>query len=86
MIRRLMAGSLVLLVLGSAPLSAQIFPRMGIYAGGMALRVRSDMAGRAESMNDYVFAGDAWYSHGPLVVEGSYAEGRLNSSTGITRI
>ena len=69
MIRRLMAGPLVLLLLGSAPLSAQIFPRMGIYAGGMALRVRSDMADRAESMNDYVFAGDAWYSHGPLVVD-----------------
>lgn len=83
---RVTTATLAALVLASTTLvTAQILPRMGVSAGGMALTVRSDIADGAESMNDNVFAGDAWYSHGLLVVDGSYTEGRLNSSTGVTR-
>ena len=83
--RTAMGGALLLIGAATAPAFAQMAPRLGVYAGGMMLRVRSDIGGRIESMTNQVLVGEAVYTYGPFLAEGSYAQGRLTPAGGAPR-
>jgi hypothetical protein len=77
--------ALALLVTVGGPLTAQMIPGLGVYGGGMMLRVRSNAAGFSESMQNEVWVGEAVYTRGMLVADGLYAEGRLTPTGGTPR-
>ncbi|MBI4503716.1 MAG: hypothetical protein HY700_21465 [Gemmatimonadetes bacterium] len=83
--QRAIGGGLLLIATATASASGQMAPRLGIYAGGMMLRVQSEVAGRVESMTDQVLVGEAVYTRGFLLAEGLYAQGRLTPAGGAPR-
>jgi hypothetical protein len=76
-----LAAGLLLAALSTMAAEAQIAPRIGVYAGGMSVRLRNETNGRVDELTNQVLLTEITGSLGLLAFEGLYAEGRLKPVT-----